>query len=381
MALVKPDVGRIARIKVIGVGGGGGNALNSMISSGTIGGVEFIAINTDAQVLLTNLASTKLQIGENLTRGLGAGGNPEVGIQAAEESREKIKEYLLDSDMVFITAGMGGGTGTGAAPVIAEIAREIGALTVAIVTKPFAFEGARRMVNAEDGVEKLKNKVDTLIVIPNQRLLDVVDRKMTLLEAFRVADSVLTQGVQGISDIITQPGLINVDFADVRAIMKDAGSALMGIGSGVGDNRAQMAARAAISSPLLEISIEGAKGVLYTITGGPDMTMTEVDEAAKVIAEAADADANIIFGAAIVDKMVDQMKITVIATGFDETRVRLSNLVSRNRQPNQMSGLVSEKRPVVEPVEPEDNSSPGENLDHKIDHDNWDIPAFLRQRR
>lgn len=381
MALVKPDVGRIARIKVIGVGGGGGNALNSMISSGTISGVEFIAINTDAQVLLTNLASTKLQIGENLTRGLGAGGNPEVGVQAAEESREKIKEYLLDSDMVFITAGMGGGTGTGAAPVIAEIAREIGALTVAIVTKPFAFEGARRMVNAEDGVEKLKDKVDTLIVIPNQRLLDVVDRKMTLLEAFRVADSVLTQGVQGISDIITQPGLINVDFADVRAIMKDAGSALMGIGSGVGDNRAQMAARAAISSPLLEISIEGAKGVLYTITGGPDMTMTEVDEAAKVIAEAADADANIIFGAAIVDKMVDQMKITVIATGFDETRVRLSNLVSRNRQANQMSGLTGEKRPVVEPVEPEDNSSQEDNPDHKVDHDNWDIPAFLRQRR
>ena len=381
MALVKPDVGRIARIKVIGVGGGGGNALNSMISSGTIGGVEFIAINTDAQVLLTNLATTKLQIGENLTRGLGAGGNPEVGVQAAEESREKIKEYLLDSDMVFITAGMGGGTGTGAAPVIAEIAREIGALTVAIVTKPFAFEGARRMVNAEDGVERLKDKVDTLIVIPNQRLLDVVDRKMTLLEAFRVADSVLTQGVQGISDIITQPGLINVDFADVRAIMKDAGSALMGIGSGVGDNRAQMAARAAISSPLLEISIEGAKGVLYTITGGPDMTMTEVDEAAKVIAEAADADANIIFGAAIVDKMVDQMKITVIATGFDETRVRLSNLVSRNRQVTQMSGLSGEKKSIVEPVEPEDNSSQDDNSNHKVDHDNWDIPAFLRQRR
>jgi len=381
MALVKPDVGRMAKIKVIGVGGGGGNALNSMIASGTIGGVEFIAVNTDAQVLLTNLSTTKLQIGENLTRGLGAGGNPEIGTQAAEESREKIKEYLIDSDMVFITAGMGGGTGTGAASVIAEIARELGALTVAIVTKPFAFEGARRMVNAEDGVEKLKSKVDTLIVIPNQRLLDVVDRKMTLLEAFRVADSVLTQGVQGISDIITQPGLINVDFADVRAIMKDAGSALMGIGSGVGDNRAQMAARAAISSPLLEISIEGAKGVLFTITGGPDMTMTEVDEAAKVIAEAADADANIIFGAAIVDKMVDQMKITVIATGFDETRVRLSNLVNRNRQPNQMSGLVSEKRSIVEPVEPEDNSSQDDNLDHKVDHDNWDIPAFLRQRR
>ncbi len=381
MALVKPDVGRMAKIKVIGVGGGGGNALNSMISSGTIGGVEFIAVNTDAQVLLTNLSPTKLQIGENLTRGLGAGGNPEIGVQAAEESREKIKEYLMDSDMVFITAGMGGGTGTGAAAVIAEIARELGALTVAIVTKPFAFEGARRMVNAEDGVEKLKSKVDTLIVIPNQRLLDVVDRKMTLLEAFRVADSVLTQGVQGISDIITQPGLINVDFADVKAIMKDAGSALMGIGNGVGDNRAQMASRAAISSPLLEVSIEGAKGVLFTITGGPDMTMIEVDEAAKVIAEAADADANIIFGAAIVDKMVDQMRITVIATGFDETRVRLSNLVNRNRQPNQMSGLVSEKRPVVEPVEQIDTSSQDDQSDAKIDHDNWDIPAFLRQRR
>ena len=288
MALVKPDVGRLAKIKVIGVGGGGGNALNSMIAAGTITGVEFIAVNTDAQVLLTNQAKSKLQNGDNLTRGLGAGGNPEVGQQAEEESREKIKEYLMDSDMVFITAGMGGGTGTGAAPIVAEIAHELGALTVAIVTKPFAFEGARRMVNAEDGINKLKDKVDTLIVIPNQRLLDVVDRKMTLLEAFRVADSVLTQGVQGISDIITQPGLINVDFADVRAIMNDAGSALMGIGNGVGDNRAQMAARAAISSPLLEVSIEGAKGVLFTITGGPDMTMTEVDEAAKIIADAAD---------------------------------------------------------------------------------------------
>lgn len=393
MALVKPDVGRLAKIKVIGVGGGGGNALNSMINSQTIGGVEFIAVNTDAQVLLTNLAATKLQIGDNLTRGLGAGGNPEVGAQAAEESREKIKEYLVDSDMVFITAGMGGGTGTGAAPVIAEIARELGALTVAIVTKPFAFEGARRMVNAEDGVERLKGKVDTLIVIPNQRLLDVVDRKMTLLEAFRIADSVLTQGVQGISDIITQPGLINVDFADVKAIMKDAGSSLMGIGNGVGDNRAQMAARAAISSPLLEVSIEGAKGVLFTVTGGPDMTMTEVDEAAKIIAEAADADANIIFGAAIMEKMVDQMKITVIATGFDETRARLSSLVNRNRPQNQMSGLVSEKRPVEpkryeEKVEQKDADVPDDQdqvdfnpTDATVSHDTWDIPAFLRQKR
>jgi len=393
MALVKPDVGRLARIKVVGVGGGGGNALNSMINSGTINGVDFIAVNTDAQVLLTNMASTKIQIGENLTRGLGSGGNPEIGTQAAEESREKIKEYLIDSDMVFITAGMGGGTGTGSAPIIAEVAKELGALTVAIVTKPFAFEGARRMVNAEDGIEKLKDKVDTLIVIPNQRLLDVVDRKMTLLEAFRVADSVLTQGVQGISDIITVPGLINVDFADVKTIMKDAGSALMGIGTGVGDNRAQMASRAAVSSPLLEVSIDGAKGVLFNITGGPDMTMTEVDEAAKIISEAADADANIIFGAAIDDKLIDQMKITVIATGFDETCSRLATMVSRTRPvaPSGFAGIVSEK-PTPHPVPPPpmtqtstDNQTvpptitpQGPPADVPIE-DDWDIPAFLRQ--
>ncbi|HBC73221.1 MAG: Cell division protein FtsZ [Candidatus Amesbacteria bacterium GW2011_GWB1_47_19] len=394
MALVKPDVGRLARIKVVGLGGGGGNALNSMINSSSINGVDFIAVNTDAQVLLTNQAATKLQIGENLTRGLGSGGNPEIGTQAAEESREKIKEFLLDSDMVFITAGMGGGTGTGAAPVVAEISKELGALTVSIVTKPFAFEGARRMVNAEDGIEKLKDKVDTLIVIPNQRLLDVVDRKMTLLEAFRVADSVLTQGVQGISDIITVPGLINVDFADVKAIMKDAGSALMGIGTGVGDNRSQMAARAAISSPLLEVSIDGAKGVLFNITGGPDMTMTEVDEAAKIISEAADADANIIFGAAIDDKLIDQMKITVIATGFDEARSRLASMVSRSRPIGQTgfsTGIVSEKpatrpgfsAPVgMTPQQDEVTVSPTpapEPETQSETEDDWDIPAFLRQ--
>lgn len=391
MALVKPDVGRLAKIKVVGVGGGGGNALNSMINSNTISGVDFIAVNTDAQVLLTNLASTKVQIGDNLTRGLGSGGNPEVGSQAAEESREKLKELLIDSDMVFITAGMGGGTGTGAAPLIAEVSKEQGALTVAIVTKPFAFEGARRMVNAEEGIEKLKEKVDTLIVIPNQRLLDVVDRKMTLLEAFRVADSVLTQGVQGISDIITVPGLINVDFADVKSVMKDAGSALMGIGTGVGDNRAQMAARGAISSPLLEVSIDGAKGVLFNITGGPDMTMTEVDEAAKIISEATDADANIIFGAAIDEKLIDQMRITVIATGFNETRSRLASMVnvSRNRpvfSGNQMTtGIVGEKpaapvsqSPAAVTVQPAaDDSSTTDNTNTSEDQD-WDIPAFLR---
>lgn len=384
MALVKPDVGRFAKIKVLGIGGGGGNALNSMIQSGTISGVDFIAVNTDAQVLLTNQANVKIQIGDNLTKGLGSGGNPDIGLQAAEESREKIKEFLIDSDMVFITAGMGGGTGTGAAPVIAEVAKEVGALTVAIVTKPFTFEGARRMINAEEGIEHLKTKVDTLIVIPNQRLLDVVDRKMTLLEAFRVADSVLTQGVQGISDIITVPGLINVDFADVKAIMSDAGSALMGIGSGVGDNRAQMAARAAISSPLLEVSIDGAKGVLFNITGGPDMTMTEVDEAARIISEAADTGANIIFGAAINDRLIDQMKITVIATGFDETRSRLVNMVTRTRPvaPSGIisTGIVSEKpKPVPEPpVEVPEQFTPPDMEEPPVD---FDIPAFLRHGR
>src|SRR3989338_7844203 len=389
MALVKPDVGRLARIKVVGVGGGGGNALNSMITGSEMTSTDFVAINSDAQVLLANLAATKLQIGDNLTRGLGAGGDPEIGKEAAEESREKVKDLLVDSDMVFITAGMGGGTGTGAAPIIAEIAKELGALTVAIVTKPFAFEGARRMVNAEEGIENLKARVDTLIVIPNQRLLDVVDRKMTLLEAFRVADSVLTQGVQGISDIITVPGLINVDFADVKTIMKDAGSALMGIGTGVGDNRAQMASRAAVSSPLLEVSIDGSKGVLFNITGGPDMTMTEVDEAAKIISEAADADANIIFGAAIDDKLIDQMKITVIATGFDETRSRLATMVSRTRPvaPSGITGIVSEKpkvatpplaaeAPAKEAEIPEDYTPPDQK--EPLDSD-WDIPAFLRQ--
>ena len=384
MALVKPDVGRLAKIKVIGVGGGGGNALNSMIASSTINGVDFISINTDAQVLLTNQAHTKIQIGENLTRGLGSGGNPEIGLQAAEESREKIKEYLVDSDMVFITAGMGGGTGTGAAPVIAELAKELGALTVAIVTKPFSFEGTRRMVNAEEGIENLKSKVDTLIVIPNQRLMDVVDRKMTLLEAFRVADSVLTQGVQGISDIITVPGLINVDFADVKTVMVDAGSALMGIGTGVGDNRAQMAARAAISSPLLEVSIDGAKGVLFNITGGPDMTMNEVDEAARIIAEAADADANIIFGAAIQDKLIDQMKITVIATGFDETRSKLAQMVARNRPVHSgglSTGIISEKPKIVTPPPEEIQDEPPPAPPQPADDLDLDIPAFLRQGR
>ncbi len=317
MALVKPTNTTFAKIKVLGVGGGGNNAVNSMIDSKQIDGVEFISVNTDAQALLTSKADTKMQIGQNFTKGLGSGADPEVGQTAAEESRDRIKDLLFDSDMIFITAGMGGGTGTGASPVIAEIAKEVGALTVAVVTKPFAFEGVRRMQQAEEGIQLLKDKVDTLIVIPNQRLMDVVDKKMTLLDAFRLADNVLGQGVQGISDLITVPGLINVDFADVKTIMTDSGSALMGIGEASGENRAATAARMAISSPLLEISIEGAKGILYNIIGGPDMTMSEVSDASAIIANAADPDANIIFGATINENMGTNIKISVIATGFD----------------------------------------------------------------
>ncbi len=319
MALVKPDSNTFAKIKVIGVGGGGGNAINTMMSIQKIKGVEFVSINTDSQALLNNQATTKVQIGDNITRGLGSGADPEIGSQAADESRAQIQEIVAGTDMVFITAGMGGGTGTGASPIIAEVAKESGALTVGVVTKPFIFEGKRRMILAEEGIEALKSKVDTLIVIPNQRLIDVVDKKMSLLEAFKVADSILGQGVQGISDLITVPGLINVDFADVRTIMTDAGSALMGIGRGVGEGRAVTAAKAAIESPLLEVSINGARGILFNITGGDEMTMSEVNEAAQIISQAADPDANIIFGAAIDSAMGDEVKISVIATGFEES--------------------------------------------------------------
>jgi cell division protein FtsZ len=411
MALVKPNTARFAKIKVLGIGGGGGNAIDSMIQDAQIKGVDFMAVNTDAQALLANKATDKLQIGENLTHGLGSGADPEIGAQAAEESREKLKEALMDVDMVFLTAGMGGGTGTGGAPLIAEIAKENGALTVAVVTRPFAFEGTRRMVVAEEGIEKLKGKVDTLIVIPNQRLLDVVDRKMTLVDAFKLADSVLTQGVQGISDLITVPGLINLDFADVKTIMSEAGSALLGIGTGVGENRAQTAARAAISSPLLDISIEGAKGILFNIVGGKDLTMNEVDEAAKIVSSAADADANIIFGATIDETLVDQLKITVIATGFDEARMKLASFVSRSDKA-QASGIVSEKvekkeapagsffggaQPQADdddgevkkvkketkadqaPQEKEKKFQPPEGLPAEEFEEEIDIPAFLRR--
>ncbi len=362
MALVKPELGRFAKIKVVGIGGGGGNCLNTMVDSSQIVGVDFIALNTDAQALLANKAKIKLQIGDNLTRGLGVGGDPQLGRQAAEESRDKIRDLLTDTDMVFITAGMGGGTGTGASPIVAEISKEVGALTVAVVTKPFSFEGTRRMVNAEEGIRNLKEKVDALIVIPNQRLMEKIDPKITLIEAFKTVDSVLSQGVQGISDIITVPGLINRDFADVRSIIKDAGSAFMGIGVGVGEGRAQTAAKEAIASPLLEISLEGAQGILFTITGGKDLTITEVEEIAKIITQQADANANIIFGANISETMVDQIKLTIIATGFDESKIRMKKMVQRGLED-------SSKEPSFEEIPEETPDEMGEE---------YEVPAFLR---
>lgn len=398
--LIKPDVQRFAKIKVVGIGGGGCNALNSMISLQQIQGVEFISINTDAQALLSNQAPTKVQIGESLTKGLGCGSDPVVGQAAAEESTQKLQDVLSDADMVFLTSGMGGGTGTGGAPVIAGISRQVGALTVAVVTKPFAFEGSKRMVVAEEGIEKLKDKVDALIVIPNQRLLEVVEKNLTLQDAFRLADSVLGQGVQGISDLITMPGLINVDFADVKTIMTSAGSALMGIGQAGGENRASTAARMAIASPLLEVSIEGAKGVLFNIVGGPDLQMNEVNEAAQIIAQAAEPDANIIFGATIKEDLVDLVKVSVIATGFDESRSRLREYtgmgvgmggvgmsanapVSSQTTANQgFINLASVQKQQSSQTQSSDEEIPEETVEAAEDFDaDLETPAFLRQNR
>lgn len=386
--LIKPDIQRFAKIKVVGLGGGGNNALSSMISLQNIQGVEFVAVNTDAQALLNHQSPTKVQIGETITRGLGAGGDPEIGRQAAEESTQKLEDVLQDADMVFLTAGMGGGTGTGSIPIVAQITKNLGALTVAVVTKPFAFEGTRRMIAAEEGIEKLKDKVDALIVIPNQRLLESVEKNMTLQEAFKLADSVLGQGVQGISDLITMPGLINVDFADVRTIMSNAGSALMGIGTAGGENRAAAAARMAIASPLLEVSIEGAKGVLFNIVGGPDLSMSEVSEAAQIISQAADPDANIIFGATIKDDQLDQIKISVIATGFDETRRKLREYVgagigsaSLGTSPMSYQQTTTtgdddvEETPTVASQVPTQGEEPIND-----DAEDLEIPAFLRSR-
>ncbi|MGZ4134164.1 MAG: cell division protein FtsZ [Tumebacillaceae bacterium] len=349
------DIEALAHIKVIGCGGGGCNAVNRMIEAG-IKGVEFITVNTDAQALHMSKAEHRLQIGEKLTRGLGAGANPEIGKKAAEESRELIMNALRGADMVFVTAGMGGGTGTGAAPVVAEIAKELGALTVGVVTKPFTFEGRRRYNQADAGITALKEKVDTLIVIPNDRLLEIVDKNTPMLEAFREADNVLRQGVSGISDLIAVPGLINVDFADVKAIMTERGSALMGIGTATGDNRAAEAAKAAISSPLLETSIDGARGVLMHIAGGNNLSLFEVNEAADIVSSAADEEVNMIFGAVINPDLKDEIVVTVIATGFEHK--------DRPMQPKPLNKM------DVKPFGGSNNSGGGDNLD---------IPAFLRR--
>ncbi len=358
--------GSVAKIKVIGVGGGGGNAVNRMIAS-DVSGVEFWTVNTDAQALDQAQTSKRLQVGQKLTRGLGAGGNPAIGQKAAEESRDEIATALENSDLVFITAGMGGGTGTGAAPIVAEVAKELGALTVGVVTRPFTFEGRRRTTQAEEGIAALQSRVDTLIIIPNDKLLTVISEQTPVQEAFQTADDILRQGVQGISDIITIPGLVNVDFADVRAIMADAGSALMGIGIGSGKSRAREAAIAAISSPLLEASINGARGVVFNITGGTDLTLHEVNAAAEIIYEVVDPNANIIFGAVIDERLQGEVRITVIATGF-----------SPEPQLQQAAGKPAAlpKRSVT-PTTPTPTSTP----DPKSKPPGLDIPEFLQKRR
>ncbi|GBE57948.1 cell division protein FtsZ [bacterium BMS3Abin01] len=364
--MLDPGNSYLAVIRVVGVGGGGTNAVNRMVDAG-LKGVEFVAVNTDAQALLMCDADVKLHIGGKITQGLGAGANPEVGREAAEESRDEIREAIKGSDMVFVTAGKGGGTGTGAAPVIAEISRELGALTVGVVTRPFSFEGKRRSDQAEEGIQVLREAVDTVIIIPNDRLLQVVEKRTSIIDAFRVADDILRQGVQGITDLITVPGLINLDFADVKAIMKDAGSALMGIGVANGENRATEAAKAAISSPLLESSVEGATGILLNITGGTDLGLFEVNEAAEVISGAADANSNIIFGAVIDDSVKDEVKVTVIATGFDkQIKPARVNRAARDME----AGTPS---PVITPGE-----EPEEKPDFEINEDVLDIPTFLR---
>ncbi len=347
----------LAVIKVVGVGGGGTNAVNRMVDAG-LAGVEFIAVNTDAQALMMTDADVKIQVGTQATRGLGAGADPEIGLAAAQESRDELKEALKGADMVFVTAGEGGGTGTGGAPIVAELGQELGALTVGVVTRPFAFEGRKRADQAERGIDQLRDRVDTLIVIENDRLLQVVERQTSVVEAFRMADDILRQGVQGITDLITEPGLVNLDFADVRTIMRDAGSALMGIGRATGENRAAEAARIAVSSPLLEASIEGATGILLNITGGSDIGLFEVNEAAEVVTGAADQNANVIFGAVIDDSAGDEVQVTVIATGFGGQGRR-----RRRRE--------AEREPPIPAA-----STPTEGFD--VSPDVLEVPSFLR---
>ncbi|MFA6521537.1 MAG: cell division protein FtsZ [Candidatus Gracilibacteria bacterium] len=363
--MITPEVSPVAALKVIGVGGGGCNAVSRMMKSG-VKGIEFIAMNTDAQSLYHCEAPLKINVGKATTRGLGAGANPDIGRQSAEESSEEIKAAIQGSDMVFITCGLGGGTGTGGAPIVAEIAKELGILTVAVVTKPFSFEGMKRKQQGEDGLENLRGKVDTLITIPNDRILSIIDKKTPLVEAFAVVDDVLRQGVQGIADIITVHGMINVDFADVRTVMQNAGSALMGIGYGAGENRASDAAHAAIESPLLEMDIGGAKGILFNVTGGNDLSMFEVDEAARIITEAADPDATIIFGAVVNDSYTGEIKVTVIATGFDDSRREKPSFFQREHAGLSQSSSSS--------------SSSQQPMQNKPTESEFDIPAFIRKK-
>jgi len=395
---IKPDIETFAKIKVVGVGGSGGSAIDRMISA-KIRGVEFIAINTDAQALHHAKAPVKLHIGKTVTRGLGAGMDPELGRKAAEESQNEIHEALKGADMVFITCGLGGGTGTGASPVVADISKDVGALTVAVVTKPFAFEGAQRKAIADQGLAELGERVDTLITIPNDRLLQIIDKKTSLLDAFGTVDEVLRQGVQGISELITIPGLINVDFADVKSIMENAGSALMGIGKATGDNRAVDAAKAAIDSPLLELSIEGAKGILFTVTGGPDLGMHEVNEAARVITASVDPSAKVIFGTVIDETLKGEVRITVIATGFGKagmprpapkkiTPQGFENynlprdldrrpLTSESTRPFSRPSAPPPARPQPRPVEP---TPPPKPQPPQKPEDDLEIPAFIRRK-
>ena len=362
MSVRDPSGNYLALIKVVGVGGGGSNAVNRMVDAG-LGGCEFIAVNTDAQALLMVDADVKMPIGSDVTRGLGAGADPSVGKSAAEESRDELKEALKGADMIFVTAGEGGGTGTGGAPVVAELGRELEALTVGVVTRPFSFEGRRRAEIASRGVDELREEVDTLIVIENDRLLQVVEKRTSILDAFTLADDVLRQGVQGITDLITIPGLVNLDFADVRTIMNEAGSALMGIGTASGENRATEAARSAVSSPLLESSIEGATGVLLNVTGGPDIGLFEVNEAAQVVTSAADQNANVIFGAVIDESLKDEVRVTVIATGFGPAKVR------RRRRAEEPADEVRREQEG-------DREQPRDRFE--VEDDILEVPSFLR---
>ncbi len=378
---------QFAKICVIGVGGGGGNAVNRMVEA-NVSGVEFVAVNTDSQALLMSQARTRVQIGERVTRGLGAGGNPEMGEKAAEESAAELAKIVEGADMVFVTAGMGGGTGTGAAAKVAQLAKSTGALTIGVVTKPFMFEGARRAKSAEIGLANLKENVDTLIVIPNDRLLEMADRRISLDQSFRMADDILRQGIQGISELITVPGLINLDFADVRTIMSSGGAALMAVGEGRGEDRAREAAEAAISNRLLDVSIDGARGILFNVTAGRDLSLFEVNQAAAIVRETAHPDANVIFGAVIDDSLQDELRITVIATGFED-QPRRQSFAARPRTSNNTASndnrtrVQVQARPMPQPPRPEDRTKQDEKQDAEAvspNLDNVNIPAFLRRR-